>query len=138
MNFAEIMFFTNQVFHLGCLSYFWLLLILISLDQISASGFLKWDQLVGGQFGQNIQKLQGNYKINIFGTKQWGRHKGQANFLGSGGILCKSCSLVLVIRVFLIKKHITLLCSLLLNMKKQLCHMSAFLRLSVILTGLTC
>ena len=59
-------------------------MILISLDLISASGFPKWDQLVGEQFGQNIQKLQENCKINIFGSKQSGRHGGQANFLGSG------------------------------------------------------
>ena len=27
----------------------------------------------GGQFAQNVQKLDENYKINIFGTNQWGR-----------------------------------------------------------------
>ena len=25
----------------------------------------------GGEFGQNGQKLHGNYKINILGAKQW-------------------------------------------------------------------
>ena len=33
--------------------------------------FLKWTQLVGRQFWKNDQKLQENYKINIFGLKQW-------------------------------------------------------------------
>ena len=28
-------------------------------------------QLVGGQLGQNDQKLHENYKITIFGSKQW-------------------------------------------------------------------
>ena len=36
------------------------------------TGFPKWGQLVGGQFEQNAQKLHEIYKINIFGTKQWG------------------------------------------------------------------
>ena len=50
----------------------------------STLGFPEWGQLVGGQFGQNGQKLHENDKIDIFGSKQWGG--GQANFLGSGGI----------------------------------------------------
>ena len=40
---------------------------------------------VGGQFGENYQKLLENYKISIFGSKQWGDMGGQANFLGSEG-----------------------------------------------------
>ena len=36
------------------------------------AGFSNWGRLVGGQFGQNGQKLDENYKIGIFGSKQWG------------------------------------------------------------------
>ena len=39
-----------------------------------------------GQFGQNGQKLHENDKISIFGSKQLGGMRGQANFSGSGGI----------------------------------------------------
>ena len=39
----------------------------------------------GGRFGQYVQKLHENYKINIFGAKQWGDMGGQNNFLDSGG-----------------------------------------------------
>ena len=73
MNFASIMFFTNQVFHLERLFFFCLLLILeivISSDQISTSGFPKWGRIVGAQFWNNDQKLQGNFKINIFAANQ--------------------------------------------------------------------
>ena len=38
----------------------------------------------GGQFGQNGQKLHEDYKINIFGEKQW-EAWGQANFSVSWG-----------------------------------------------------
>ena len=56
--------------------------------KIDKSEFPKRGQLVGGQFGQNGQKLHENDKINIFGSKEWGRGAcgGQANFSGSGGI----------------------------------------------------
>ena len=47
------------------------------------AGFPNWGRLVGGQFGQNGQKLHENDKIGIFGSKQWGG--GQDNFSGSGG-----------------------------------------------------
>ena len=50
-------------------------------------------QLVGGyfwHFGQNGQKLYENCKKNIFGAKYGGMGGGQANFLGSGGILLQS------------------------------------------------
>ena len=41
------------------------------------SGFPKWGRLVGGgQFGQNGQKVHENDKIDIFGSKQWGEHRG--------------------------------------------------------------
>ena len=41
----------------------------------------------GGQFGQNDQKMHENYKISIFGSKQWGggMRGDQANFLNSRG-----------------------------------------------------
>ena len=38
------------------------------------------------QFGQNGQTLHENYKINIFGTKHWGKMEGQANVLVSRGV----------------------------------------------------
>ena len=41
----------------------------------STLGFPEWGQLVGGQFGQNGQKLHENDKIDIFGSKQWGGDK---------------------------------------------------------------
>ena len=53
---------------------------------VYVSEFPKLSQLVGGQFGQNGQKLHGNYKIGIFGSKKWGDTRGQANFSGSGRI----------------------------------------------------
>ena len=34
-------------------------------------GFLNGVSLWEGQFGQNDQKLHEDYKINIFGAKQW-------------------------------------------------------------------
>ena len=40
---------------------------------------------VGGQFGQNDQKLHENYKISVFGSEQWGDMGGQSNFSCSGG-----------------------------------------------------
>ena len=50
------------------------------------AGFPNRGRLVGGQFGQNSQKLHENYKIGIFGSKQWEEDMwGQANFSGSGG-----------------------------------------------------
>ena len=49
------------------------------------AGFPKWGWLVGGQFGENGQKLHENDKIGIFRSKQWGDMGGQANFLVSGG-----------------------------------------------------
>ena len=40
--------------------------------QLPPSRFPNWGRLVGGQFGQNGQKLHENYKIGIFESKQWG------------------------------------------------------------------
>ena len=37
-----------------------------------------------GQFGQNAQKLQENYKIVVFRSRQRGTCGGLTNFLGSG------------------------------------------------------
>ena len=45
------------------------------------SGFPKWSKLVGGQYGQNDQKLHEYYKINMFEANQW---EIQATFLVSG------------------------------------------------------
>ena len=39
---------------------------------------------MGGQFEQNGQKLHEDYKIDIFGAKQW-RKWGTSQFWGSGG-----------------------------------------------------
>ena len=39
----------------------------------------------GAQFGQNGQKLHENYKIIVFGAKQWGGYGMATNFLGIGG-----------------------------------------------------
>ena len=52
-----------------------------------STGFPNWGRLVGGQLGQNGQKLHENYIIDIFGSKQWGEGSGgrQVNFWGSGG-----------------------------------------------------
>ena len=49
-------------------------------------GFPIRDQLVGGHFRQNDQKVQENYKSNIFGAKQWCDMGGQADFSGSGRV----------------------------------------------------
>ena len=47
----------------------------ISLTLVINAGFPNWDRLVGGQFGQNGQKLHKNDKIGIFGSKHWGGDK---------------------------------------------------------------
>ena len=43
-----------------------------AIQQLCSSGFPIRVQLVGVHFGQNWQKLEENYKTNIFGAKQWG------------------------------------------------------------------
>ena len=60
------------------------------IQQLYSSGFPITIWLVGGHFGQNWQKLNENYKINIFMAKQWGDMGGQVNFSGSGGIPSQS------------------------------------------------
>ena len=57
---------------------------ILPLIVFPVAGFPNWVRLVGGQFWQNGQKLHENYKIGIFGSKQWGDMEGQANFSGSG------------------------------------------------------
>ena len=52
------------------------------------TGFPKLGRLVGGQFGQNGQKLHENDKIRIFGSKEWGDMGGDKPiFRVVGGIL---------------------------------------------------
>ena len=56
---------------------------------LPSSGFPNWGRLVGGQFGQNGQKPHENYKIGIFGSKQWGEGGdmgGKSIFRVLGGI----------------------------------------------------
>ena len=43
---------------------------MLSINDNTLSGFPKWGRLVGGQFGQNGQKLHENGKIGIFVLKQ--------------------------------------------------------------------
>ena len=40
--------------------------------------------LTGGGHWAKWPKLHENYKVDIFGSKQWGCMGGQANFSGSG------------------------------------------------------
>ena len=50
------------------------------------TGFPNWGRLVGGQSGQNGQKLHENDKIDIFGSKQWeGTWGGKPIFWVVGG-----------------------------------------------------
>ena len=51
-------------------------------QQLCSSGFPIRVRLVGGHFGQNWQKLDENYKINIFWTKQWEDIEGTSQFFG--------------------------------------------------------
>ena len=57
--------------------------------QVHNSRFPKWGQHVGGeQFGQNGKKLHENYKINMFGVKQWGEgggHGRSSQIFSDGG-----------------------------------------------------
>ena len=57
--------------------------LLYIVKGVIVSEFPKWGRFVVGQFEQNGQKLYEDYKISIFGAKQWGTW-GQANFGGSG------------------------------------------------------
>ena len=43
-----------------------------TLNEGHLAGFPKWGRLVGVQTGHNGQKPHENYKIGIFGSKQWG------------------------------------------------------------------
>ena len=56
------------------------------------TGFPKWGRLLrggGGQLGQNGQKLNENYKIDIFGSKHWGGggHGGDKSIFGVVGVI---------------------------------------------------
>ena len=55
------------------------------IQQLCSLGFPIRIQLVGGHFRQNDQKLDENYKINIFRAKQWEDMEGTSQFWGEWG-----------------------------------------------------
>ena len=52
------------------------------IQQLCSLGFPIRIQLMGGHFRQNDQKLDENYKINIFRAKQWEEMEGTSQFFG--------------------------------------------------------
>ena len=55
------------------------------IQRLCSLGFPIRIQLVGGHFRQNDQKLDENYKINIFRAKQWEDMEGTSQFWGEWG-----------------------------------------------------
>ena len=96
MQFSKFTVFALLVKLCGCrFLYFFILcdnrnklaFLILEHSSLRGQGFPNgFDLWGGGQFGQNGQKLNENYKINLFGAKEWRGYWGrQANFLGSGG-----------------------------------------------------